>query len=205
MALSDIPEYQKVSSGDLIRADQWNSMQRLARNSLRTHRHTRPASAAPDDGNSNDVAPQIATNEIADGAVTAGKLAAGAIGGTALADGSVASTKLADGAVTTAKIASSAITASKLSFQTIKTGSRNLAPASSAVELVQLAATTTKTTIYFPVLALLASSGTGIAQVSADIVYQQAANGNTIDVFVRFTNSGAATAGIIWQVLTFAA
>jgi len=203
MALSDIPEYQRVSSGDLVRADQWNTMQRQARNSLRTHRHTRNATAAPDDSNPDDVAPQITTNEIADGAVTAQKLGGGAIGGTALADGAVTSTKLADSAVTTAKIASAAVTAVKLSFQTVKTGSRALAPGSSAVEQVQLAASSTKTTIYFPVLAIISSTGTGLSQVSADIVYRQNVNSSTIDVFVRFTNSGAATANIIWQVLTF--
>jgi hypothetical protein len=203
MALSDIPEYQRVSSGDLIRAEQWNTMQRQARNSLRIHRHTRTATSAPDDSNPNDVAPQITTNEIADGAVTAVKLGGGAIGATALADGSITTTKVADNAITTTKIASAAVTATKLSFQSVQVGSRTLAPGSSAIEQVQLAAPSTKSTIYFPVLAITASTGTGLSQVVADIVYQQAVNASTVDVFVRLTNSGAATASIIWQVLTF--
>jgi hypothetical protein len=203
MAISDIPAYQTAYSGDLISADQWNTMQRQARNSLRTHQHTRATTSSPDDSSTEDVADQITTDEIADGAITTTKFTAGAISETALADGSVTATKIADSAVTTAKISNSAVTSAKLSFQTVKNGSRTLGPGSSSVELVQTAAPSTKTTIYFPVMALVGSTGTGISQVSAEIVYEQNVGSTTVDVYVRLTNSGAATASIIWQVLTF--
>lgn len=204
MALSDIPAYQTVSPGDVISADQWNTMQRQARNSLRSHQHTRATTSAADDSSSEDVADQISTDELADGAVTAAKLTAGAVGETALGDGSVTATKIADSAVTNSKISNSAVTSAKLSFQTVKTGSRTLAPGSSSVELVQTAAPSTKSTIYFPVVNLVGTTGSGISQVSAETVYEQAVGLTTVDVYVRLTNSGGATVDIIWQVLTFA-
>jgi hypothetical protein len=213
MALSDIPEYVKASPGDLIRADQWNSMQHLARNSLRTHRHTRTPGVPPNDPGSSDDASQLTTAEIADGTITAAKLAAGAVTGSALPDGSVTGAKLTDGAVTSAKIgagavatsnlANNAVTATKLSFQTVASGSVSLAPASSVETVVQSGAPSAKTTVYFPTLAIVSSSGAGISDVLANIVYHQAVGASGVDVFIRLTNSGAATAGIIWQVLTF--
>jgi hypothetical protein len=214
MALSDIPEYVKASPGDLIRADQWNGMQHLARNSLRTHHHTRPPSVPPNDPGNSDDATQITTNEIADGTITAAKLAAGAVSGSAFADGSVVGAKLADGAVTSTKIApgavatsnlaNNAVTAAKLSFQTVATGSVSLAPGGFAESQVQAGAPSTKTTLYFPTLAITGSTGGGISDVLANIVYRQAVGATSVDVFIRLTNSGAATASIIWQVLTFA-
>jgi len=203
MALTDIPPYQTAYSGDLISADQWNTMQRHARNSLRTHQHTRSTTNTQDDSSTEDVADQITTDELADGAITATKFAAGAISETALADGSVTTTKIADSAVTTNTINNSAVTSTKLSFQTVKNGSRQLPPGTNSLELVQTGAPSTKATIYFPVMALVGSTGTGVSQVSAEIVYQQSVGSNTVDLYVRLTNSGAATASIIWQVLTF--
>jgi hypothetical protein len=214
MALNDIPEYQKAIPGDLIKADQWNAMQRLGRNSLRTHRHTRPAGSPTNDPSTKDEAGQITTNEIADGAVTAAKLAPGAFTGSVLPEGSVAAAQLADGAVTsakiaegavgTAKIANSSITSLKLSFVTLSSGSFNISPNSFAESLVQSGAPSTKTAIYFPTLTTTNTPGTGVSNITAAIFYRQAAGSGSIDVFIRVTNAGGATASVIWQVLTFA-
>ena len=43
MAITDIPEFVEVGPGDLIRADDWNNIQRQIRNSVRNHRHSRLA------------------------------------------------------------------------------------------------------------------------------------------------------------------
>ena len=204
MAVSDIPEYVKVQPGDLIRAVDWNNVQHLIRSSLRTHQHTRLVGAASVDTATTDVADQISTNEIADGAVTAAKMAAGSVSTASLPNNAVTSPKIADGAVIGAKIGSGAITAAKLSFQTVATSSLALGGGGSSELPVQTAAPSTKTTIYFPTLAIVSTEGSGIADVTAQIVYRQAVGAGTVDVFIRLTNQGAATANIIWQVLTFA-
>lgn len=213
MALSDVPEYVEVAVGDLIRAEDWNNLQRQARQSLRTHQHTRVASTPINDAATTDEAQQISTNEIADGAITAAKLAPGAITTGSLPDGAVTTAKLANGAVTGAQLASNsvgtthiqnnAITSAKLSFQTVNAGSAEIGPGAFVESAVQLAAPSTKTTVYFPTLAIAASAGAGISDVDADIVYRQAVGANTIDVYIRLTNHGTATASVFWQVLTF--
>ena len=70
MAVTDIPEYIEVAPGDLIRSDDWNSVQRQARNSIRVHRHTRVEGAPVDDTATDDNALQATTAEITDGAIT---------------------------------------------------------------------------------------------------------------------------------------
>ncbi|HSF30699.1 MAG TPA: hypothetical protein VLK82_09555 [Candidatus Tectomicrobia bacterium] len=214
MAISDIPEYVEVAAGDLIRADHWNNVQRQTRNGLRTHRHTHVVTAPRNDAATSDEADQISTAEIADGAVTAAKLASGAVTGDSLPDGAVTTAKIANNAVTGVKLAgnsvgttqlqNNAVTSAKLSFQTIATNSLTLGPNGVVETPVQLSAPSTKTTVYFPTLAIVGSSGTGISNVEASIVYRQAVGSSNIDVHLRLTNRGAATASIIWQVLTFA-
>lgn len=204
MAISDIPEFIEVAPGDLIRADNWNSIQRQIRNGLRLHHHTRAPGAPVNDAAVVDEATQIQTNEIADGAITAGKLAPGSIAGASLADGSVTATKLAANSVGSASIQSNAVTAAKLSFQQVGSGSVSLAPSATVEILVQSAAPSTKTTIYFPTLAIIGSTGAGVSDVEASIVYRQAVGVTTIDVYLRLINHGAATAGVVWQVLIFA-
>ena len=204
MAISDIPEFIEVAAGDLIRAENWNSIQRHISNGLRTHHHTRATGAPVDDAAATDEATQIQTNEIADAAVTASKLAPGSIAGVNLADGSVTAPKLAANSVTTLSLGSNQVTATKLAFQQVGNGSLSLAPGATSETLVQSAAPSTKTTIYFPTLAIVSTSGAGVSDVEADIVYRQAVGVTTIDVFIRLTNRGGATAGIVWQVLIFA-
>jgi hypothetical protein len=203
MAISEIPEYIEAAPGDLIRAEHWNGIQRQVRNGLRTHRHTRAPGAAVNDAAGTDEATQIGTGEIADGAVTAAKLGPGAISTAALPDGAVTSAKLANNSVTTAVVQNGAITSPKLSFQTINTGSATLAPSGSVEQTVQTAAPSTKTAIYFPTLVIVSSTGSGISDVEASIVYRQAVGATTVDVFIRLFNRGGATASIVWQVLTF--
>jgi hypothetical protein len=204
MAISDIPEFIGVAPGELIRAENWNSIQRQMRNTLRTHHHTRALGAPPNDASATDEASQIQTNEIADGAVTAAKLAAGSISGATLADGSVTATKLAANAVGSVNLQTNAVTASKISFQQVGSGSITLAGGATSETLVQTGAPSTKTTIYFPTLALVNTTGAGVADVEANIVYRQAVGASTIDVYIRLDNRGPATVGVLWQVLIFA-
>lgn len=213
MALSDVPEFIEVNPGDLVRAEHWNSIQRQVRNNLRRHRHTRAAGSVVNDAAVTDEAEQISTVEIADNAVTTPKLANNSVATAKLADAAVATAKLADASVTSAKLAAnsvttaavlnSAITVAKLSFQSVNSGQRSLPPGSTVEEIVQDNAPSTKTTIYFPTLVITGSTGTGISNIEASIVYRQAVGANDVDVFIRLVNRGGATANIIWQVLTF--
>lgn len=214
MAINDIPEYVEAIPGDLIRADNWNAAQRQARQSLRTHQHTRVAGAAVNDASNVDTAQQIDTNEIADGAVTAAKLAVGAISGSSLPDGSITTPKLAPGAVTAAKLAantvatanlqSNAVTASKINFDTVNSGGVEMTPGSNKEIEVQLDAPNVKTTVYFPQVVITDTSGTGLAKVEAEMQYRQTVGSDNIDVFIHLRNFGSATADVFWQVMTFA-
>jgi len=204
MAISDIPEYVQAEPGDLISAQNWNYMQQLARNSLRIHQHTLPIGTAQTDSAATDVAYQIGTNEIAPGAVTSAQLAAGAVVAGSIANNAVQAGNIAAGAVTTAAIATNAVTSQQLAFQRISSGSLSLAPGASSETVVQTSAPSPKTTVYFPTMTILSSTGTGISDVSAEIVYRQAVGASTVDIYIRIINSGAATAGIFWEVLTFA-
>src|SRR5580765_7821313 len=124
MAITDIPEFVEVGPGDLIRADDWNNIQRQIRNSVRSHRHSRLVGAPVDDTVGTDNALQIATDDLADAAVTGIKIVDGAIETAKLADGAVTGAKLSsgaitadvipNGAVTTDKIADNAVTAAKI-------------------------------------------------------------------------------------------
>jgi len=204
MAISDIPEFVRAQPGDLITALNWDSVQQLTRNSLRLHHHTRPAGTPPNDSDTTDEAQQIGTQELADGAVTASKLAPGSVTTANLPDGTVTTPKLADLSVTTAKIANAVITSAKLSFQTVNSGSAALAPNLPQEILVQSAAPSTKTTIYFPTLAIVSTTGAGVSNVTAQIEYRQAVGASSTDLYIRLLNNGAATGNVIWQVLTFA-
>jgi hypothetical protein len=206
MAISDIPEYVEVTPGDLIRAENWNGMQQQMRDSLRRHQHTRLPNAPVDDAAANDVADQIGPDEIADGAVTGAKLADNTVTDTKLADNAVTMNKLANGAVAGTKLADKVVTTSKLAFSTVAASSVGVTvPGGQFVDaLGQLAAPSTKTTIYFPLLTIVGSSGQGISNVEATLEYRQAVGANTVDVFIRLRNTGSATASVFWQVLTFA-
>ena len=203
MAISDIPEFIEVAPGDLIRAENWNSIQRQMRNGLRTHHHTRAQGAAANDASATDEATQIQTNEIADGAVTTAKLAAGALSGASLADGSVTLAKLASNSVDSSKLKANSVNSSKIDFQTIHSGSATLLPNSTKEVQVQKEAPSTKSTIYFPTLTINGTSGSGISDIEASIVYRQKVGLEEIDVFIRLVNHGAATAKVIWEVVIF--
>lgn len=204
MAISDIPEFIEVAPGELIRAENWNSIQRSMRNGLRQHHHTRVQGSAANDASTTDEAVQIQTNEIANGAVTAAKLAPGAISGGSLADGSVTLAKLAANSVDSSKLKANSVTASKIDFQTVDSGSVVLAPNATKETVVQKNAPSTKSTIYFPTLAITDTTGAGQSDVEVSIVYRQKVTSNDVDVFIRLVNHGSATAEVIWQVLIFA-
>jgi hypothetical protein len=219
MAISDIPEYVEVAPGDLIRAENWNSMQQQMRNSLRQHHHTRAPSAPVTDTAATDEATQIGTNEIADGAVTSPKLAAGAITAANIPDGAITSTKLADGAVVAAKIAdgavvtnkigANAVTSSRIAFSTIQQGSTDVPGGGTMEPPIQTGSGkggggTATAILFFPLVTVTRSTGTGVAEVQADIIYRLAVGGTVPDVFLRLRNTGSATATVIWKVVTFA-
>ena len=231
MAIDDIPEFIKVASGDLIRADDWNRMQRDMRNAVRVHKHSRLASAPIDDTVTTDDAVQIATVEIADGAVTGAKLAAGAVAAANLADAGVTAPKLAAGAVATANLADAAVTGaklaagavataalaagavgtaqiadgavhiSKISFTTVQQGSVSLAPGEVQSFLVQ--SNVPKQTVFFPTLSVV-NPGAAVAQVVAMMEYRHTGGAPGQDVFIRIQNVGGVTAGAFWLVVTFA-
>lgn len=216
MAINDIPEFVEVAPGDLIRAENWNSVQKQMRDSLRRHKHTRPVNQNPNDAGISDDATQISTAEIADGSVTAAKLAPGALANVTVPDGSVTSAKLvdnavgtskmSDGAVTTAKLAPNAVNASRLAFSSLfpSTQSDTLGPGVTKDITVDNVGNSQKSGIYFPVLTLQSVSGVGTAIVSAQIIFKRGNSDNQFFVTLRLVNTGNATAGIFYQVLTFA-
>jgi hypothetical protein len=232
MAIDDIPEFIKVASGDLIRADDWNRMQRDMRNAVRVHNHSRLAGAPVDDTVTTDNAVQITTAEIADGAVTAAKLAAGAVATANLADAGVTTPKLAAGAVATANLADAAVTGqqlaagavatanlaagavgtaqladgavhfSKIGFTTVQRGSVSLAPGQVLSFLVQ--SNVPKQTVFFPTLSVVNPGAGLLAQVTAVMEYRFTGGAAGQDVFIRIENVGGVTAGAFWLVVTFA-
>ena len=215
MAINDIPEFVEVAPGDLIRAENWNNVQKQMRDSLRRHRHTRPANQNPNDAGASDDAAQIGTGEIADGAVTLPKLAAGTLSNvtpadgsvtaTKIADGAVVSSKIADGSITTAKITPNAINASRLAFSfVVNTTGDTLTPGQTKEVPVTAVAANQKSGIYFPVLTILGVSGAGSATVTAQIIFRRGIGDDSFFVLLRLNNSGTATANIFYQVLTFA-
>ncbi len=194
MAITDIPEYVEASPGDLIRSSDWNSVQQQARNGIRVHQHLRVSGAPVDDTVAQDNAVQISTNEIADGAVATAKLASSA----------VTLDKMATNSVGTVQLVDSAVRLSKLAFTTVKSGSATLIPGQQEDQLVQANAPSTKSTIYFPTVVITSTTGAGTSEVKAEVVYRQDVGANTVNIFIRLTNSGTATANIFWFVLTFA-
>ena len=185
MATSDIPEYVEVAAGDLIRADQWNNVQRQTRSSLRTHRHTHEATKQRDDTATTDEADQINTAEIADRAVTAAKIARNSIDTPHLKD--------------------SAVTSAKLSFEVFR-GTLTLTAILTPTGIVTIPVkeeipNTMKKSIYFPTLAITGSSGSEMSSVHADMIYRQEVGAETFSVYIRFTNLGQANAIIDWEVL----
>ena len=216
MAINDIPEFVEVAPGDLIRAENWNNVQKQMRDGLRRHRHTRAANQTPNDAGISDDAAQISTAEIADGAVTLTKLAAGTLSNVTPTDGSVTTAKLADnavgtsklsdGAVTTAKLAPNAVNASRLAFSSLFSGTQSdtLGPGVTKDITVDTVGNSQKSGIYFPVLTLQSVSGVGTAIVSAQIIFKRGNSDNSFFVTLRLTNTGNAMAGIFYQVLTFA-
>jgi hypothetical protein len=195
MTITDIPEYVEASPGDLIRSSDWNNVQRQTRNSLRTHQHTRVASAPVDDTVAQDNALQLTTAEIADGAVTGVKIAADTITSNNIAPNAIGSSEISPGAVRLGKLA----------FNTVRSGSATLTPGEEEEQLVDDNAPNDKSTIYFPMLTTAESTGVGYSEVNAVIIFRHSVGANTISVLIRLKNTGTATASVFWAVTTFAA
>jgi hypothetical protein len=97
--------YIERNDGDLIKADEWNDIQRCPRQDIRQHKHS---GADPDDGI------PIGPAGLEDGAVTATKIADGSLPAAKLQSSSIGSDLLQDQAIQTNKIADNAVTAAKI-------------------------------------------------------------------------------------------
>ena len=122
-----------------------------------------------------------------------------------LPDGAVTTPKLADGAVTGPKLANNSVSVSKLSFQTVFSGSLTLNAGANVETVVQNNAPNNKTTIYFPAVAVTSAAGGAgaTADITAQIVYRQTAGSANMDLYIRLSNLGTASAQVFWQVLIF--
>ena len=232
MAITDIPEFVEFSPGDTIRSEDWNSIQRQVRNSVRVHHHTRLANAVGNDAATDDAAVQVGTDEIADQAVTSTKLASGAVTAGKLADASVTNTKLGDLSVSTNKLQDAAVTAQKLAanavarnniqddavnrpklaIQDVATSTATLAAGSAGpatvTALVRANVQQAQAQFFFPMLTITSTTGAAnlVAQIEAALQFRRSgtATGDTVDVFIRLTNTGGLGANVTWRVVTFA-
>ena len=230
MAITDIPEFVELAPGGLIRSEDWNTIQRQARNSVRTHRHTRVAGAPVNDAATADLALQITTDELADQAVTAAKLADGAVTSGKLADGAVTGPRLADNAVGTTKILNGSIISEKLQANAVdranirdgavnlpklalqevaSANGQNLSANAQNIALVRsnLPNAQALAAPFFPTVTITSvAAGSGEAAVEAVIVYRRTPTSpaNTVDVLLRLRNIGSLSATVNWRVLTFA-
>ena len=93
----NVSAYIPRNDGDLIRADEWNDIQRSARQDIQKHRHTGDVTN-PDDG------VRIDTNGLEDDAIKADKIEANAVSRDKIRDQAVNEDKIEDAAVTQAKI-----------------------------------------------------------------------------------------------------
>ncbi len=201
MAVSDIPPFVPASPDDLIRSEDINNAQRLARAAARAHRHTRVLGPPANDASAEDLALQVGTTEIVDLAVTANKLAGNAVAAGKVADGAIASVgRLTDLSVSTTKLQDAAVTASKLAVNAVSranvqdgavgrtelelvevaSGGQALGPfggagpASQVVLLLRTGLLDAQTTLFWPQLTVSSASGTGaFAQVEAAINYRR--------------------------------
>jgi hypothetical protein len=202
MAITDIPEFVEVGPGDLIRADDWNNIQRQIRNSVRAHRHSRPAGDPVDDTVATDNALQIAADDLADAAVTGAKIADGAIDTAKLADGAVTGAKLSsgaitadvipNGAVTTDKIADNAVTAAKILDGAVGTAELG-ANVVTRANIAEGAVGATKLGFTQVATNSLQLAGNSTQEI---LVQSNAPNTKTTTFFPQLTLTGATGAGI---------
>ncbi|MFH1096582.1 MAG: hypothetical protein V1749_03665 [Candidatus Desantisbacteria bacterium] len=117
MAKQDTPMFKPATAGDLIKADDWNTIQREERYALRYHRHRRDSTVTDNayDSGSEDNAKQIETLDLADNAVTTAKIADGAVSELKIAANAVTELKIKDAAITSIKIADKSITDTHIS------------------------------------------------------------------------------------------
>lgn len=117
MAKKDTPIFKPANQGDLIKADDWNTIQREGRYALRYHQHRRNPTVIDDayDSGEEDNAKQIETLDLSDNAVTMAKIADGAVSEFKIADNAVTGLKIKDATVISAKIADKAITDTHIS------------------------------------------------------------------------------------------
>ena len=157
----------------------------------------------------------VTNSKIADNAVTNPKLAANSVTSAKIASSSVGTAQIADGAITNAKLQANciatnnlqngAVSQNKIAFQQVASGSANISANGTVTALVQRDVPNTKAVVYFPMLTINNTSGTGNAEVEPAIVYRQQVGSNTaLDVHIRLTNRGSAQAGVLWVVNTFA-
>jgi hypothetical protein len=201
MALIDIPPFVPSAPDDLIRSEDINHVQRLARHAVRSHRHTRVLGAPVDDASPQDLAPQITTAEMVDLAVTSAKLGTGAVDAPNLDADAVASASIANNSVSTAKLVDAAVTAPKLAPNAVpRSRLQDGVVSRTKLSMVEVASGTagigglgtigvpnttfiqlfgglagTLNTIFLPILTVTAASGPAsqFAQVEAVMAYRR--------------------------------
>lgn len=141
-------------------------------------------------------------------AVTADKLANTAVTNAKIANTAVSTAKIADEAVTNAKIADNAVTRDKMNLTIVGSGSvADLAPAGETIQLVQanVGWVAGIKRIYMPVVAITGVSGSGIANITHELVYRSSAGRDNYDVYIRIRNDtgGSEQVDIVWYVYTF--
>jgi len=147
---------------------------------------------------------QVTAPKLGPNAVTTEKLALNSVGVNQIQDGAINTAKLQPNAVAVANIQPGAVNRDKIAFQQVNTGSFTLPPNGTVTQVVQQNVANTKAILFFPLLTIASTSGTGFSSVEPAIVYQQNVNSSLVDVFIRLTNRGSAQAGVIWVVNTFA-
>jgi hypothetical protein len=186
MEISSIPEYVEVDTGDVIRAEHWNSVQRQTRSSLRKHKHTHVATRPRNDAATTDEADQISTEEIADVAVTAAKIAGSSVGTNHLQD--------------------SAVTSPKLAFELFAKGTLEVPHQESEVRPLKLGISSIERVTYFPTVAITSTSVStgptpiGFSSIRTDIIYRQVTGFPNFGVYISLTNLGDADATVDWEV-----
>ena len=91
--MEELQPYIERKDGDLLKAEEWNEIQKRARQDITSHSHTGELDGTP-----------VPSEGLAEGAVTTDRIAAGAVSGEKLADETVSEGKLQPAAVTRTRL-----------------------------------------------------------------------------------------------------
>lgn len=110
--------------------------------------------------------------------------------------------------IDTSSLEDEAVTIEKLKLDIVNQGSEvDIAPDTSRFVLVEedLDATETKKKFYMPTVMISDVTGSGLAQITRDIVYRRNSTEETVDVYLRITNlvGGSELVDVTWTVLVW--